>query len=63
MKVIRIDEYTEQLCRIDGSRSPIGIVGIVDRVYYNRNMKRAEAEISADGNRWIFGLNSLMEIK
>lgn len=62
VKVVRIDDYTRDVCEAQGARTSIGLIGIVVDKYYNHNMRQFEVIIEGEGNRWIFEEWQLMKI-
>lgn len=63
VKVTRIDQYTANMYAIDGTRSPIGMVGIVEEVRYNPNMHRTEVIALMEGNYYIWEPWNLAPVK
>ena len=49
IKVVRTDEYSEQVRKAQYIKSPIGMTGTVVEVKYNPNMGRVEVFARMDG--------------
>ena len=62
VKVVRVDDYSEQIRELYNARSPLGMVGVVEEIYYNPNMHREEVVIAAEGSKWIFEPRDLMKV-
>ena len=62
VKVVRIDDYTRQVCEGTGCKTSIGLVGTIEEIRYNHNMHQDEVIVSAEGNSWIFEPWNLMVI-
>ena len=63
VKVVRLDEYTLDVYRANGQPTPIGTVGTVEEVYYNKNMRRMEVVVRAEGCSWIYEPWNLMIVE
>lgn len=62
VKVVRIDEYTKEVCETLGCRTSLGLVGVVAGKYYNHNMRQTEVVVEAEGSQWIFEEWQLMKV-
>lgn len=49
IKVVRSDEYSEQVRKAQNIQSPVGMIGTVIEVGYNRIMGRVEVYARIDG--------------
>lgn len=54
VKVVRVDDYTRDVCAALGVRTSIGLVGIVTEMYYNKNMSRNEVVVDVSGDLHLF---------
>ena len=54
VKVVRIDDYTRDVCKAQNLSLPIGMVGIVEEIYYNPNMHRTEVVVNHSGDKYIW---------
>lgn len=60
VKVVRIDDYTRKVCEGTGAPTSIGLVGTIEEIRYNRNMRQQEVIVFAEGCHWIFEPWNLM---
>ena len=60
VKVVRIDDYTKEVCETLNAPTHIGMVGTIEEIRYNKNMSRTEVIVNHNGEHYIWEPWNLM---